>query len=57
MNVLDVSGAFLIPYFVTLALIGLPIFFLELSFGQFSSLGPIRCWDCTPLFRGIPEIV
>lgn len=47
------GGAFIIPYFVMLLLIGLPIFFLELSFGQFASLGPLTIWKINPLFKGI----
>lgn len=47
------GGAFLIPYFGTLALVGLPLFFLELSFGQFASLGPIAAWSLNPLFKGL----
>jgi SNF family Na+-dependent transporter len=46
------AGAFLIPYFGTLALVGLPIFFLEMAFGQFASLGPIAVWTVNPLFKG-----
>lgn len=47
------GGAFLIPYFVSLALIGVPLFFLELSFGQFASLGPIKIWIVNPAFKGL----
>ena len=36
----DILGAFLIPYVIMLSLVGLPLFFMELSFGQFASLGP-----------------
>ena len=46
------TGAFLIPYFGTLALVGLPLFFMELSFGQFASLGPIAIFSINPLFKG-----
>ncbi|XP_072017753.1 sodium- and chloride-dependent neutral and basic amino acid transporter B(0+)-like [Amphiura filiformis] len=47
------GGAFLIPYFLMLALAGLPIFFLEVSFGQYCSEGPITAWRAVPMFRGI----
>ncbi|XP_061165216.1 sodium- and chloride-dependent glycine transporter 2-like [Saccostrea echinata] len=47
------GGAFLIPYILSLALIGLPAFFMELAFGQFASLGPITIWRVCPLFKGI----
>lgn len=47
------GGAFLIPYVLSLALVGLPAFFMELAFGQFASLGPITIWRVCPLFKGI----
>jgi solute carrier family 6 amino acid transporter-like protein 5/7/9/14 len=34
------SGAFLIPYVIFLVLCGLPLFFMEVSYGQFASLSP-----------------
>ncbi|KAK2175470.1 hypothetical protein NP493_729g00034 [Ridgeia piscesae] len=36
-----------------LALCGLPVFFLEVSFGQFASLGPLSIWRVNPLFKGV----
>ncbi|CAH1797534.1 unnamed protein product [Owenia fusiformis] len=47
------GGAFLIPYIVMLAVAGIPLFFLELSFGQFASLGVVHVWKVSPLFQGI----
>ncbi|XP_033636219.1 sodium- and chloride-dependent neutral and basic amino acid transporter B(0+)-like [Asterias rubens] len=47
------GGAFLIPYLVMLLFAGLPLFFMELAFGQYSSSGPIRCWNSVPMFRGV----
>ena len=48
----SVLGAFFIPYVIFLALVGMPIFFLELSLGQFCSSGPLTCWKYSPLFQG-----
>ncbi len=47
------GGVFLIPYFVFLSLVGIPIVFLEMSVGQFTSTGPLTCWKMVPIFRGI----
>ncbi|KAJ7310392.1 hypothetical protein JRQ81_007306 [Phrynocephalus forsythii] len=47
------TGAFLIPYTIMLALAGLPLFFLECSLGQFASLGPISVWRFLPLLQGV----
>uniref|UniRef100_A0A646QC04 Transporter n=1 Tax=Hemiscolopendra marginata TaxID=943146 RepID=A0A646QC04_9MYRI len=47
------GGAFLIPYFIMLFTAGLPLFFLELSFGQYASEGPITIWKISPLFQGL----
>ena len=46
------GGAFLIPYFVSLFCMGLPIFLFEMGGGQFCSQGPIRLWKLCPLFEG-----
>ncbi|XP_060687951.1 sodium- and chloride-dependent neutral and basic amino acid transporter B(0+)-like [Hemiscyllium ocellatum] len=47
------GGAFLIPYSVMLALVGIPLFFLECSFGQFASLGPVAVWRAVPMLQGV----
>ncbi|XP_071786818.1 sodium- and chloride-dependent glycine transporter 1-like [Asterias amurensis] len=46
------GGAFLIPYFIMIGLVALPIIFLELCLGQFSSLGCISVWKYSKLFKG-----
>lgn len=38
-------GAFLIPYFVMLAIEGIPIFYLELAIGQRLRKGAIGVWN------------
>lgn len=47
------GGAFFIPYIIMCIFGGIPIFFLELSLGQFMKAGGIACWDLVPLFRGV----
>ncbi|XP_072361191.1 sodium- and chloride-dependent neutral and basic amino acid transporter B(0+)-like [Scyliorhinus torazame] len=47
------GGAFLIPYVIMLALAGMPLFFLECSFGQFASLGPVAVWKAVPILQGV----
>lgn len=50
--ILSSQGAFLIPYLMMLALAGLPIFFLEVSLGQFASQGPVSVWKAIPALQG-----
>ncbi|XP_069749766.1 sodium- and chloride-dependent neutral and basic amino acid transporter B(0+)-like [Narcine bancroftii] len=47
------GGAFLIPYVIMLALTGMPLFFMECSFGQFASLGPVAVWKAVPILQGV----
>lgn len=47
-----IAAVFLIPYLTFLTLCGMPLFFLEVSYGQFASLGPISVWKMSPLFKG-----
>ncbi|XP_078495275.1 sodium- and chloride-dependent taurine transporter-like [Ciona intestinalis] len=46
------GGAFLIPYFIFVAIIALPMFFLESSVGQISRIGHLKAWKIFPLVRG-----
>jgi solute carrier family 6 amino acid transporter-like protein 5/7/9/14 len=50
------GGAFLIPYLIVLFFIGRPLYFMELSMGQFASKSSVRVWDMVPGFRGCPQI-
>ncbi|XP_021366414.1 sodium-dependent proline transporter-like [Mizuhopecten yessoensis] len=47
------GGAFLIPYFLFLIIIGTPGIFLQFTYAQYSNLGPGKVWECCPLFKGI----
>jgi solute carrier family 6 amino acid transporter-like protein 5/7/9/14 len=48
------AGAFLIPFTIMLVIAGLPLMFMELSFGQYANLGPVAIYKkFCPLFRGL----
>lgn len=52
------GGAFLVPYFLMVFVIGLPIFFAELVIGQYSGLGPIKAYSfIAPLFKGTQSLL
>ncbi|XP_059059228.1 sodium-dependent proline transporter-like [Achroia grisella] len=46
------GGAFLIPYFLTLFICGIPLVYLETTLGQFASAGSISIFNINPLFKG-----
>ncbi|XP_056292682.1 sodium- and chloride-dependent GABA transporter 2-like [Pseudoliparis swirei] len=48
------GGVFFIPYVLFLFTCGIPLFFLEISLGQYTSQGGITCWrKICPLFEGL----
>ncbi|XP_078488111.1 sodium- and chloride-dependent GABA transporter 1-like [Ciona intestinalis] len=47
------GGAFLIPYLLSVALMGIPFIILETSFGQCCQSGIMKAWDKVPLFKGV----
>lgn len=48
------AGAFLIPFTIMLIIAGLPLMFMELSFGQYAALGPVAIYQrFCPLLSGL----
>jgi len=48
----SILGAFIIPYFCIYFLIGTPLFFLEMSLGQFTSSGSAAAFKMSRMFKG-----
>lgn len=46
------GGAFLMPFLLMMVIVGIPLFYMEASLGQFCSAGPLACWEFVPLFKG-----
>lgn len=48
------GGAFVLAYVIMVFLIGMPVFLLELTMGQYSALGPFRLFSSlAPIFKGV----
>ena len=47
------GGAFLVPYFLILILVGKPMYYMETAFGQFARLSPLQIWRCAPIATGV----
>lgn len=46
------GGAFLIPYIITLVIVGRPLYYMEMIVGQFTSRGCVKIWECVPILMG-----
>ena len=42
----------MIPFFIILIFCGMPLFFMELSLGQFASQGCLGFWRISHMFKG-----
>ncbi|EDW72440.1 uncharacterized protein Dwil_GK20711, isoform A [Drosophila willistoni] len=47
------GGTFVIPYLIALLVIGRPVYYLEISLGQFSGRGVMKAFDVAPLMKGV----
>ncbi|XP_054723599.1 sodium- and chloride-dependent GABA transporter 2-like, partial [Uloborus diversus] len=48
------GGAFVLAYVIMVFMVGMPIFLLELSMGQYSASGPSKVFsNIAPLFKGV----
>lgn len=48
------GGAFLIPYLIILTFVGRPLYYMEMTFGQFSSRGTVKMYGkMAPVLKGI----
>ncbi|TRY78597.1 hypothetical protein TCAL_06909 [Tigriopus californicus] len=47
------DGLYLIPYLVMLAVLGLPMVYLETTMAQFSKSNLVNVWRCCPILKGV----
>ncbi len=47
------GGVFIIPYLTCVIILGIPLVYLEMIVGQFSSVGPLTSWKMIKLTKGI----
>ncbi|CAD7077283.1 unnamed protein product [Hermetia illucens] len=47
------GGAFVIPYIIVLIIIGKPLYYLEMTIGQFASRSSVKIWKACPLLKGV----
>jgi len=47
------GGAFLVPYFILLLLVGKPMYYMETALGQYARLSPLQVWRCAPIATGV----
>lgn len=42
----------MVPYFIALALAGIPMFLMELALGQMMTIGGLGVFQIAPIFKG-----
>ncbi|XP_017040871.1 sodium-dependent nutrient amino acid transporter 1 isoform X1 [Drosophila ficusphila] len=47
------GGTFVIPYLIALLVIGRPVYYLEISLGQFTGRGVVKAFELAPLLKGV----
>ncbi|KAH8292943.1 hypothetical protein KR018_001503 [Drosophila ironensis] len=47
------GGTFVIPYLIALLVIGRPVYYLEISLGQFTGRGVVKAFDMAPILKGV----
>ncbi|XP_072099755.1 sodium- and chloride-dependent GABA transporter ine [Mobula birostris] len=48
------GGAFLIPFFIMLVLLGIPLLYMEITIGQYFKAGPVKAFGkICPLLKGV----
>ena len=47
------GGVFIIPYFLCVLFLGIPLVYIEMIVGQFSSHGPLTSWRMVEITKGI----
>lgn len=49
----SIKGAFVVAFLAMLFIIGLPLFYLEITLAQYSKMSPLEIWKVVPAFRGL----
>ena len=52
-TVFSYIGESLIAYIILMAIVGLPLYVIELSLGQFGRTGIVQLWRAVPLLKGV----
>lgn len=54
MRIIEARGTvFVLPYFISMFLLGIPLTFMQMALGQYSEKGPVGMWCICPLLKGV----